>query len=135
MSRFDFITYFHYSSFEQELQEFINKHTDSDYTAIRAIKETENLLSVHFCRTEQFTPKNMGLAPNTGAYKIYFLKRLVIGNTGLSKEKFPKCYFLMIDHKIGFLCLGSHVENYKDEKLRKNAIERASELFPLLSQL
>lgn len=99
------------------------------------MQETENLLTTHFCRFPQFTPKNFGLAPGTGAYNIYFLKRLVIGNSGLTKKKHPKSYLLMLDHKIGFLCLDSHADNYKDSKLRNIAIKRAEELFPVLARI
>lgn len=78
MSKHDFIEFYHYPTFEEELQDFIDDHTSSDYTAQRTIKETENLLQTHFCKFEQFSPKSFNLAQNTGALKIYFLKKLVI---------------------------------------------------------
>ncbi len=133
--KFDEVIYYHYPVFEQELQEFIDKHTSSDYTAERVLQETENLLTRHFCKELVFTNNNCGLAPNTGAYNIYFFKSLVIANSNIGKKQQPKSYFLMLDHKIGFLCFGSHIENYKDEKLRKEAIKRAKELLPILGQL
>jgi hypothetical protein len=135
MSRHNHIDFYHYPSFENELQHFIDKHTSSDYLAHRTIAETENLLEVHFCQYDQFSKKNFGLAPGVGPYKIYYLKGLVIANSGLTKNQHPKSYLLKVDHKIGFLCLGSHIENYKDEKLRKLALKRAEELFPVLTKI
>lgn len=60
MSRHNHIDFYHYPSFENELQHFIDKHTSSDYLAHRTIAETENLLEVHFCQYDQFSKKILG---------------------------------------------------------------------------
>jgi len=127
------VPYFqHHPNFIEELSEFIDKHCPGRTTAEQTIGYIQNLLTKHFyLKSPMFTPKNIGLAQGFGGYEIYWL-HLYIPNSGLSKTQNPKAYFYKTELSISFLCLDSHIENYKDSKLREIAKER---LFDMIKTL
>jgi hypothetical protein len=74
-----------------------------------------------------FTPKHMGIAQGFGGFTVYWI-HLVIPGCNLSRTQFPKAYFYKSDGHISFLCLDSHMQNYKDAKLRIVAGDRLKEI-------
>lgn len=128
------INFIHHPKFSEELDEFIKKHCSSNSTIEETINSIQRLLEKHFFdKSPQFTPKHLGIAQGFGAYNVYWL-HMIIPNSQLGRTQFPKCYFLKSDNNISFLCLNSHVENYKDSKLRGLATDRLLEIIPLLNK-
>ena len=123
----------HHPSFIFELNEFISKHGTSDASSEEAITNIQNLLFTHFYKNlgPQFSAKHFGQAQSFSGYTVYWL-HMVIPNCKLSRTQFPKVYFYKTNDHICFLCLDSHIQNYKDSKLRSIAIERLHEILEVL---
>jgi len=54
---------------------------------------------------------------------------LVVPNSGLRPNQFPRMWFVVKGTVIAFLCLASHTDNYKDAELTRLAIDRVSGIF------
>ena len=122
------ICFKHHPQFLAELDDFIQKHASGQTTGEQTMNYLQNLLEKHFCEhSPQFTPKHLGQAEGFEGYLVYWF-HMVIPNAGLSRTQNPKSYFLKINNTISFLCLDSHLQNYKDEKLRKTAKKRLLEV-------
>lgn len=122
----------HHSSFMDELEEFISKHCSTDTSAQETMDNIRKLLLKHFYdRIAMFTPKHLGAAQGFGGFTIFWL-HMVIPNSNLSRTQLPKAYFYKTDGHISFLCLDSHLQNYKDAKLRAIASARLQEMIEVL---
>ena len=53
---------------------------------------------------------------------------LVIPNSGLRPNQWPRMWFVVKGAIISFLCISSHVDNYNDEDMNKLALSRISDL-------
>jgi hypothetical protein len=54
---------------------------------------------------------------------------LVLPNSGLRPNQWPRLWFGIKGNVIVFLCLSSHVDNYNEEKMNRLAQSRISDLF------
>jgi len=54
---------------------------------------------------------------------------LVIPKSNLRPNQFPRMWFVVQGSKIGFLCIGTHVDNYNDKNMERLAIERLTDIF------
>jgi len=54
---------------------------------------------------------------------------LVLPNSGLRPNQWPRMWFVVKGAIIAFLCISSHVDNYNDEKMNRLALSRASDFF------
>ena len=54
---------------------------------------------------------------------------LVIPNSGLRPNQWPRVWFVVKGGMIAFLCISSHVDNYNDEDISNIAISRVSDFF------
>ena len=54
---------------------------------------------------------------------------LVIPNSGLRPNQWPRMWFVVKGAIIAFLCISSHVDNYNDEDMNRLALSRASDFF------
>ncbi|MFH1089545.1 MAG: hypothetical protein V1716_03930 [Candidatus Uhrbacteria bacterium] len=54
---------------------------------------------------------------------------LVLPNSGLRPNQWPRMWFAIRGEIIAFLCLSLHVDNYDDEKMNCLAQSRVSDLF------
>lgn len=121
-------SFYHHPEFIEELEKFIEKHCNNQANAETTIIQTQNLLIQQFYkRIISFPQKHFGRAPGFGAYEVYWL-HLVVPNSGLSSKQMPKTYLIKYNNTLSFVCLDSHIENYKDSKLRTTAQERIGQL-------
>ena len=54
---------------------------------------------------------------------------LVIPNSGLRPNQWPRMWFVVKGAIIAFLCISSHVDNYNDEEMNKIALSRVTDFF------
>lgn len=54
---------------------------------------------------------------------------LIIPNSGLRPNQFPRMWFVVKGAIIAFLCISSHIDNYKNEEMGRLALARVSDLF------
>jgi len=60
-----------------------------------------------------------------GLWKI----ELVIPKSGLRPNQFPRIWFCVQGAKIGFLCIATHIKNYNDNDMNRQALERLNDIF------
>ena len=54
---------------------------------------------------------------------------LVVPNSGLRPNQYPRMWFVVKGSIIAFLCISSHVDNYNDEEMNRLALSRVSDFF------
>ena len=54
---------------------------------------------------------------------------LVIPNSGLRPNQWPRMWFAVKGEIIAFLCVSSHIDNYNDENANHLALSRVSDFF------
>lgn len=54
---------------------------------------------------------------------------LVIPNSGLRPNQWPRMWFAIKGAIIVFLCISSHIDNYNDREMNRLALSRASDFF------
>ena len=54
---------------------------------------------------------------------------LVVPNAGLRPNQYPRVWFAVKGEVIVFLCMGTHIDNYDDEKMNKIAMSRVTDYF------
>lgn len=123
--------YVHHPKFIEELEDFVNKHSVGG-TLTESLQNIERLLTKHFSlNLLQFTPKHIGIAQGFSGFTVYWL-HFVIPNSNVSRTQLPKAYFLKFGSHLSFLCLDTHIKNYKDSKLRKIAVKRVMEIIEVV---
>jgi len=113
--------------FIKEWQKFCKKFIDGD----KAIVELEKLLKKHFDGNLDpvIGPKSLYSVNNTGDIEMWKVHCAV---KGLRKNQRPRIYFFKhSENKISFLCFGTHLDNYNDQELRADAINRAKEILDI----
>ena len=54
---------------------------------------------------------------------------LVLRNSGLRPNQYPRMWFAVKGSIVGLLCIASHIDNYDDIKMDKLALSRATDIF------
>ena len=54
---------------------------------------------------------------------------LVVPNSGLRPNQWPRLWFVVKGAIIVFLCISSHVDNYSDQKMDQRALLRVGDFF------
>ena len=54
---------------------------------------------------------------------------LVISKSNLQPNQFPRMWFCAQGTKIGFLCIATHIDNYRDNNINEIALKRLSDIF------
>ena len=54
---------------------------------------------------------------------------LVVPNSGLRPNQYPRMWFVVKGSIIAFLCISSHIDNYNDEEMNRLALSRVSDFF------
>jgi|SRR3972149_5407397 len=54
---------------------------------------------------------------------------LVVPNSGLRPNQWPRMWFVVKGAIIVFLCVSSHIDNYNDEDMNQLALSRVSDFF------
>lgn len=122
----------HHPTFIEELNEFITKYGTADASVDETVRYLENLFETHFYKKiPTFTAKHLGQAQGFNGFTVFWV-HMVIPNCNLSRTQYPKAYFYKTDNHLSFLCLDSHLQNYKDAKLRATAIGRLEEMVEVL---
>lgn len=123
----------HHPKFLEELESFVSHSCSGNSSADLTIQYHQNLLNEQFCGSSPvYTKKHMGAAQGFGAYSVYWL-HMIIPEGKLTRTQNPKCYFLKLDGIISFLCLDSHISDYKDSKLRKIANQRLNDILEVIN--
>lgn len=118
------ISFLEHSTFSKEIDKF-NKKYDNGI----GYKSLKKLLQLQFHpinKTIVLTPKILKRIDNIGA-NIHAYK-VIMRVKNLSSGQSPRICFRVEGNLISFLCYGSHVDDYKDNKLRELIKKRAKDL-------
>ena len=113
-----------HNSFLKEWKKFCRKFIEGN----KAIIDLEQLLKKHFNNNfgPVIGPKSLHLTNNTGDIEMW---KVYCAVKGLRKNQRPRIYFFKhSENKISLLCFGTHLNNYDDQKLRAEAVDRAKEI-------
>ena len=122
----------HHPKFLDELDKFIGKSCSGNASVELTLKYIEKLIEGYLVDPSSISPKLIGRAQGFGGHYVYWFK-IMIPNGGLRKTQNPKSYFYHNDDLMSFLCLDSHIQNYKDSKLRKVAQNRLDDIIQSLN--
>ena len=116
-----------HNNFLKEWKKFCRKFIEGE----KAIIELEKLLKQHFNSNSGpvIGPKSLFLVDGTGDIEIW---KVHCSIKGLRKNQRPRIYFFKyLRCKISFLCFETHINNYNDQKLRAEAINRAKDILDI----
>ncbi|KKS37220.1 MAG: hypothetical protein A3G49_05390 [Candidatus Sungbacteria bacterium RIFCSPLOWO2_12_FULL_41_11] len=91
----------------------------------------ERLCEVQFNPTnprQVIAPAKLHRVTQNGLWTLWKIE-LVIPNSGLRPNQWPRMWFVVKGAIIAFLCMSSHVDNYNDEDMDRLALSRVSDLF------
>ncbi len=95
------------------------------------IKKFERLCEIQF---HPITPRPI-IAPGklhrrteNAVWQIWKVE-LVVTKTNLRPNQFPRVWFAVEGSKIAFLCIQTHMDNYKDNDIDAIASERVKDIF------
>lgn len=126
------VRFIHHPAFVKELDDFVANHCSGLASAEITIGQTEKLLFKQIFEKETvISAKQFGRAEGFGAFEVYWL-HMIVADAGLTRTQYPKAYIYRQDDVLSILCCGNHIDNYKDEKLRKIANARLQEIIEVI---
>ena len=100
-------------------------------TIRNGLSSFERLCEVQFNLTEPrqvIAPAKLHRITQNDIWTLWKVE-LVIPNSGLRPNQWPRMWFVVKGAIIAFLCISSHVDNYNDEDMNRVALSRVSDFF------
>ncbi len=113
--------YSSHPKFDKEIGDFLEKHHQDDGWVFKL----QNLLISHF--EKKTTNLGINVLAPVGEYKDNKLWKVYMAIGGVRKNQSPRICFAKKDDQIVFLCFGTHIQNYKTNKLVKLGKQRIKE--------
>ena len=119
------INFISHEKFEKEIAA-LERRFNNVYNGLRSF---ERLCEVQFHPTN---PQRI-IAPaklhRITQNDIWTLWKIELAVKGLRPNQFPRMWFCVQGDKIGFLCIGTHIDNYNDDDMNNKALERLTDIF------
>ena len=96
-----------------------------------ALKSFERLCEVQFNPIKPqivIAPAKLHRISQNNIWTLWKIE-LIIPKSGLRPNQFPRLWFCVRGEKIGFLCIVTHMDNYKDNDMNAIAKERLTDIF------
>ena len=74
-------------------------------------------------------PYELSFYRGTDFSDLWWKVELVVPNSGLRPNQYPRAWFAVKGTNIAFLCISSHIDNYNDAQMDKIALSRVTYLF------
>lgn len=100
-------------------------------TIRNGLSSFERLCEVQFNPTspqQVIAPAKLHRVSQNDVWTLWKIE-LVIPNSGLRPNQWPRMWFAVKGAIIAFLCLSSHIDNYNDEHMNRLALSRVSDFF------
>jgi len=100
-------------------------------TIREGLKSFERLCEVQFNPTnprQVIAPAKLYRITQNDIWTLWKIE-LVVPNSGLRPNQWPRMWFVVKGAIIAFLCLSSHIDNYDDEAMDSLALSRVSDFF------
>lgn len=95
------------------------------------LKAFERLCEVQFNPTEPkqiIAPAKLHRLTQNDIWTMWKIE-LVIPNSGLRPNKYPRMWFAVKGTIIALLCISTHIDNYNDNEIDQIALSRVTDLF------
>lgn len=95
------------------------------------LKKFERLCEIQFNPTNPraiIAPGKLHPITKNALWQIWKIE-LVVTNTGLRPNQFPRVWFAVEGSKIALLCIQTHMDNYNDNDINIIASERVRDIF------
>jgi len=92
-------------------------------------KATKNIFEVHFHPTnpmQRIAPGKLHCVSKNSSFVMWKLEMAV---AGLKSKQWPRVWFAVSGSKVVFLCMGTHIDNYDDGYLTREAQSLATDYF------
>lgn len=96
-----------------------------------ALESFKRLCEVQFHPTNPqavIAPAKLHRVTQNDTWSLWKIE-LVIPGSGLRPNQFPRMWFAVQGSKMAFLCMGSHVDNYRDRDMDGEATDRLTDIF------
>ena len=116
-----------HDNFTQEFEALLRRYP----TMNAGLGNLKNLCEVHFhpVNPEQvIAPGKLHRVSQNDVWSLWKVE-LVVPNSGLRPNQWPRLWFVVKGGFIGFLTIGSHVDNYNDGGMTDIALARISDIF------
>lgn len=116
-----------HSNFEKEVVK--NKKRFDDF--IGDLKKFERLCEIQFNPINPrqiIAPGKLHHVTKNALWQIWKIE-LVVTNTKLRPNQFPRIWFAVEGSRVAFLCMQTHMDNYDDNEVNIIALERVQDIF------
>lgn len=120
------IEFLEHKTFARRIKKFNKKYSGGG----NGYRHLKKLLIIHFSDSSNpmFTKKVLRRIDRVGAnIEVY---KITMNVKGLSQGQCPRICFWYVGKMIVFLAFGTHIENYKDDQLKKLVKMRIQEIDP-----
>ena len=121
------IEFLYHDSFSKELDALSKRfHTIHD-----GLEKFKNLCEVQFhpvAPEQVIAPGKLHRINQNDSWSLWKIE-LLVPNSGLRPNQWPRMWFVVRGAYIGFLTIDSHVDNYSDDEVTHIALSRISDLF------
>jgi hypothetical protein len=94
------------------------------------LKYFERLCEVQFCPInpqQVVAPAKLHRIVQTDICTIWKVE-LIVPDSGLRPNQYPRMWFAVKGSTIAFLCIGSHIDNYDDGEMERIAMQRVVDI-------
>ena len=122
------IQFFYHDSIQQEITALEKRRFR---TIRKGLSAFEKLCEKQFHPTEPqqvVAPARLHRITQNDLWALWKIE-LVIPNSGLRPNQWPRMWFVVKGATIIFLCISSHIDNYKDSDMDRIALSRVSDFF------
>jgi hypothetical protein len=121
------IEFFYHDGIQKEIATF-----EGQFRTIReALAIFERLCNTQFNPTKPqqvIAPAKLHRVTQNDIWTLWKIE-LVLPNSGLRPNQYPRMWFVVNGASIAVLCLATHINNYSDEKVNRLALSRVSDIF------
>ncbi len=119
------LEYLEHPKFSKQAADFIRRFPGFN----DGFNATKNIFEVHFHPTnpmQRIAPGKIHSILKSPNYTIWKLEMAVIG---LKSKQWPRVWFAVSGNKVVFLCMHSHIDNYDDNDITREAQSLVSDYF------
>lgn len=119
------LEFLEHSHFTKQAAEFNRRFSGFE----QGFLATKNIFEVHFHPTNPMQRIAPGKIHCVLRNPIFAIWKLEMAVADLKSNQWPRVWFAVSGNKIGFLCMGTHVDNYDNNKMDRLAQNLVSDIF------
>ena len=119
------LEYLEHPKFSKQAADFKRRFSGFD----AGFEATKNIFEVHFHPTnpmQRIAPGKLHCILKNANYTMWKLEMAV---AGLKSKQWPRVWFGVSGSKVVFCCMGTHIDNYDDGELTRDALSLVTDYF------